>query len=84
MNLKKIIFLRKMTYRNNNLYIIVVMSDSENESQCEYDESKYESESEYDETYLYNQISKFSYFNRCDRCIPVKNMQKVLLGKCDV
>ena len=47
-------------------------------------DSEYESESEYDETYLYNQISKFNYFNRCDKCIPVKNRQKILLGKCDI
>ena len=47
-------------------------------------ESEYESESD-DETYLfYNEIHKFNYFNRCDKCIPVKNMQKILLGKCDV
>ena len=55
------------------------MSDSENESQCEY-----ESESEYDETYLYNQISKFDYFNRCEQCNPVKNIQKILLDKCGI
>ena len=51
-------------------------------------DSEYESESEYesdDETYLfYNQIHKFNYFNNCDKCIPAKNMQKTLLGKCDV
>ena len=47
-------------------------------------ESEYESESEYDETYLYNQIHKFNYFNRCDKCNPVKNIQKILLGKCDI
>ena len=47
-------------------------------------ESEYESESEYDETYLYNQIHEFSYFNRCDKCNPIKNIQKILLGKCDV
>ena len=47
-------------------------------------ESEYESESD-DETYLfYTEIHKFNYFNRCDKCIPVKNMQKILLGKCDV
>ena len=54
------------------------MSDNEYESESEY------SESEYDETYLYNQIHKFNYFNRCDKCNPVKNIQKILLGKCDV
>ena len=47
-------------------------------------ESEYESESEYDGTYLYNQIHEFNYFNRCDKCNPVKNIQKILLGKCDV
>ena len=24
------------------------------------------------------------YFNRCDKCNPVKNIQKILLDKCDV
>ena len=47
-------------------------------------EIEYESESEYDETYLYSQIHKFNYFNRCDKYNPAKNMQKILLGKCDV
>ena len=61
------------------------MSDSENESQCEYESgSEYESESEYDETYLSNQISKFNYFKNCDKCNPVKNIQKILLDKCVV
>ena len=41
-------------------------------------------ESEYDETYLYNQISKFNYFNRCDKCNPVKKIQNILLDKCDI
>ena len=47
------------------------------------------SDSEYDgsddETYLfYNEIHKFNYFHRCDKCNLVKNSQKILLGKCDV
>ena len=47
-------------------------------------ESEYESESD-DETYLlYNEIHKCNYSSNCDKCIPVKNRQKVLLGKCDV
>ncbi len=52
------------------------------ESEYEY-ESEYESESD-DETYLYNEVSRFNYFKNCDKCIPAKNMQKTLLGKCDV
>ena len=47
-------------------------------------ESEYETESD-DEAYLfYNETHKLNYFNNCDKCIPVKNRQKVLLGKCDV
>ena len=26
----------------------------------------------------------FTYFHNCDKCIPAKNRQKILLGKCDV
>ena len=47
-------------------------------------ESEYVSESEYDGTDFYSQISRFNYFSRCDKCNPVKNIQKILLGKCDV
>ena len=47
-------------------------------------ESEYESESDDETTLFYNEIHKFNYFNRCDRCIPIKNMQKILLGECDV
>ena len=30
------------------------------------------------------QISKFNYFNRCEKCNPVKNIQKILLDKCGI
>ena len=53
------------------------MSDSE---YC----SEYESESDDETSLFYNEIHKFNYFNRCDKCIPVKNRQKILLGKCNV
>ena len=33
---------------------------------------------------MYSQISKFNYFNRCDKCNPIKNIQKILLDKCDI
>ena len=57
----------------------------QNESQSQSEsKSEYESESD-DETYLfYNEIHKSSYFNNCDKCIPVKNIQRILRGKCDV
>ena len=47
-------------------------------------DSEYESESDDETDLFYNERHKFNYFNRCDKCIPVKNMQKTLLGKCDV
>ena len=47
-------------------------------------QSEYESESD-DETYpFYSEISKSNCFNSCNKCIPAKNRQKMLLGKCDV
>ena len=61
------------------------MSDSENESQSEYEsESEYESDSDDETNLFYNEIHKFIYFNTCDKCIPAKNRQRILLGKCDV
>ena len=47
-------------------------------------ESEYESESEYDETdMVYSDIGKFEYFANCTSCQQVKIRQRILLDKCD-
>ena len=47
-------------------------------------DSEYESESEYDETEMfYQEISKFNSFKNCTVCNEVKSKQKILLSKCD-
>ena len=49
------------------------MSDSEY-SEIEYGENEM----------IYNELHKFNYFSRCDKCQLVKEVQKILLNKCDV
>ena len=55
------------------IYISVKMSESEYESESEYDEAEM----------MYSDIGKFEYFANCTSCQQVKNIQQILLSKCD-
>ena len=53
------------------------MSDSEYESESEYQSSEDETEN------FHYDLKKSNYFKSCTSCRQVKNRQQILLGKCD-